>query len=72
MGFIASKIEVKEGKSKVIDNAELPQDLLLDKAELRVLLKIIKNSSFEGKDIELVFKLTWKLQEAYLSLQENE
>ena len=64
MGFIASKIEVKEGKSKVIDNAELPQDLLLDKAELRVLLKMIKNSS-------LVFKLTWKLQEAYLSLQEN-
>ena len=72
MGFIASKIEVKEGKSRVIDNAELPQDLLLDKAELRVLLKMIKNSSFEGKDIELVFKLTWKLQEAYLSLQENE
>jgi|TARA_A100001011_G_scaffold256027_1_gene264285 hypothetical protein len=72
LGFIASKIEVKEGKSKVIDNAELPQDLLLDKAELRVLLKMIKNSSFEGKDIELVFKLTWKLQEAYLSLQENE
>ena len=72
MGFIASKIEVKEGKSKVIDNAELPQDLLLDKAELRVLLKMIKNSSFEGKDIELVFKLTWKLQEAYLSLQEND
>ena len=71
MGFIASKIEVKEGKSKVIDNAELPQDLLLDKAELRILLKMIKNSSFEGKDIELVFKLTWKLQEAYLSLQEN-
>mgnify|MGYP003141129582 FL=1 len=71
MGFIASKIEVKEGKSRVIDNAELPQDLLLDKAELRVLLKMIKNSSFEGKDIELVFKLTWKLQEAYLSLQEN-
>ncbi len=72
MGFIASKIEVKEGKSKVIDNAELPQDLLLDKAELQVLLKMIKNSSFEGKDIELVFKMTWKLQEAYLSLQENE
>ena len=72
MGFIASKIEVKEGKSKVIDNAELPQDLLLNKTELRFLLKMIKNSSFEGKDIELVFKLTWKLQEAYLSLQENE
>ena len=71
MGFIASKIEVKEGKSKVIDNAELPQDLLLNKSELRVLLKMIKNSSFEGKDIELVFKLTWKLQEAYLALQED-
>ena len=71
MGFIASKIEVKEGKSKVIDNAELPQDLLLNKSELRWLLKMIKNSSFEGKDIELVFKLTWKLQEAYLALQED-
>jgi hypothetical protein len=71
LGFIASKIEVKEGKSKVIDNAELPQDLLLNKTELRFLLKMIKNSSFEGKDIELVFKLTWKLQEAYLSLEED-
>ena len=71
MGFIASKIEVKEGKSKVIDNAELPQDLLLNKTELQFLLKMIKNSSFEGKDIELVFKLTWKLQEAYLSLEED-
>jgi|TARA_S200002703_G_scaffold93694_2_gene80902 hypothetical protein len=71
LGFIASKIEVKEGKSKVIDNAELPQDLLLNKSELRCLLKMIKNSSFEGKDIELVFKLTWKLQEAYLALQED-
>ena len=71
MGFIASKIEVKEGKSKVIDNAELPQDLLLNKTELRFLLKMIKNSLFEGKDIELVFKLTWKLQEAYLSLEED-
>jgi|TARA_R110001592_G_scaffold91786_2_gene268368 hypothetical protein len=71
LGFIASKIEVKEGKSKVIDNAELPQDLLLNKTELRFILKMIKNSSFEGKDIELIFKLTWKLQEAYLSLEED-
>ena len=72
MGFIANKIEVKEGKSKVIDNAELPQDLLLNKSELQALLKIIKNSWFEGKDLELIFKLTWKLQEAYLSLKQGE
>jgi len=71
LGFIASKIEVKEGKSKVIDNAELPQDLLLNKSELQALLKIIKNSSFKGKDLELIFKLTWKLQEAYFSLEED-
>ena len=72
MGFSANKVEIQEGKSRIISNTDLPEDLLLNQQELQTLLKIIKNSSFEGKDIELIFKLTWKLQEAYLSLEQDE
>ncbi len=72
MGFSANKVEIQEGESRIISNTDLPEDLLLNQKELQTLLKIIKNSSFEGKDIELIFKLTWKLQEAYLSLEQDE
>tara|TARA_S200002703_G_scaffold11507_1_gene10449 strand:- start:128 stop:346 length:219 start_codon:yes stop_codon:yes gene_type:complete len=72
LGFSANKVEIQEGESRIISNTDLPEDLLLNQKELQTLLKIIKNSSFEGKDIELIFKLTWKLQEAYLSLEQDE
>lgn len=71
MGFKAGKLEIKEDSRVLIENPSLADDLLLNKEELQALLSLIKTSSFEGKDIELVFNLTWKLQQAYLSLDKD-
>ena len=71
MGFKAGNLNIKEDSRKLIENPSLADDLLLNKEELQALLSLIKTSSFEGKDIELVFNLTWKLQQAYLSLDKD-
>ena len=71
MGFKAGKLDIKEDSRKLIENPSLADDLLLNKEELQALLSLIKTSSFEGKDIELVFNLTRKLQQAYLSLDKD-
>lgn len=71
MGFKAGSLSIKEDSRKLIENPSLADDLLLNREELQALLNLIKTSSFEGKDIELVFNLTWKLQQAYLSLDKD-
>ena len=71
MGFKAGNLNIKEDSRKLIENPSLADDLLLNKEELQALLSLIKTSSFEGRDIELVFNLTWKLQQAYLSLDKD-
>ena len=71
MGFKAGKLEIKEDSRQLIENPSLADDLLLNKEELQALLSLIKTSSFEGKDIELIFNLTWKLQQAFLSLDKD-
>ena len=50
----------KSKKSKVV-KADLPNNLLT-KAELEFLLKLIANSAFQGKDLQLIYDLTAKLQ----------
>ena len=71
MSFIAEKVVVKNNNSKLINSITPPKDLLLNKKELEMLLNLIKNSQFDGKDLEKLFNLTWKLQEAYLSLEKD-
>tara|TARA_R110002012_G_scaffold65013_2_gene170698 strand:- start:8328 stop:8543 length:216 start_codon:yes stop_codon:yes gene_type:complete len=58
-GVIMGLID-KSKKSKVV-KADLP-DNLLTKAELEFLLKLIANSAFQGKDLQLIYDLTAKLQ----------
>jgi len=72
MSFIAEKVVVKNNNSKLINSITPPKDLLLNKKELEMLLNLIKNSQFDGKDLEKIFNLTWKLQEAYLSLDKDQ
>jgi hypothetical protein len=72
MSFIAKKVVVKNNNSKLINSITPPEDLLLNKKELEMLLNLIKNSQFDGKDLEKIFNLTWKLQEAYLSLDKDQ
>tara|TARA_B110000902_G_scaffold119669_1_gene140347 strand:- start:2625 stop:2858 length:234 start_codon:yes stop_codon:yes gene_type:complete len=47
------------------------EDILLNNDELTFMLKIIKNSTFKGEQIEVIYNLTWKLQQALLSLRDN-
>ena len=72
MSFSAGKVIVKNNNSKIISSITPPEDLLLNKKELEMLLNVIKKSQFDGKDLEKLFNLTWKLQEAYLSLDKDQ
>ena len=61
------------------------EDILLNNDELTFMLKIIKdstfkgefllglvkNSTFKGEQIEVIYNLTWKIQQALLSLRDN-
>ena len=38
----------------------------LNKEELELILTLIKNSSFKGKDVEILYNLVYKLQQQYL------
>tara|TARA_R110001632_G_scaffold123635_2_gene236362 strand:- start:1043 stop:1300 length:258 start_codon:yes stop_codon:yes gene_type:complete len=71
MGLI-DKINKNEAALKAAsNNSNKEEDLLLNKEELKYLLSLIKNSSFSGKDIEIIYNLTWKLQKAVLSLDKD-
>jgi len=66
MGFKANSLQVnkdtrKYGKSET-------EDLLLNKKDLEFLLNLVKNSTFKGEQIELIYNLTSKLQKAYLKI----
>ena len=71
MGLI-DKIKKNEAAQKAAsNNSNKEEDLLINKEELKYLLSLIKNSSFPGKDIEIIYNLTWKLQQAVLSLDKD-
>tara|TARA_R110000824_G_scaffold311532_2_gene498647 strand:- start:685 stop:942 length:258 start_codon:yes stop_codon:yes gene_type:complete len=71
MGLI-DKIKKSEAALKAAsNNSNKEEDLLINKEELKYLLSLIKNSSFPGKDIEIIYNLTWKLQQAVLSLDKD-
>ena len=71
MGLI-DKIN-KNNQEKLIK--EIPkndiEDILLNNDELTLMLKIIKDSTFKGEQIEVIYNLTWKIQQALLSLRDN-
>ena len=71
MGLI-DKIKKNEAALKAASNkSNKEEDLLINKEELKYLLSLIKNSSFPGKDIEIIYNLTWKLQQAVLYLDKD-
>jgi hypothetical protein len=75
MAFNANNLNIKEDSRKIAQNpSSIPvveEDLLLNKEELKYLLSLIKNSSFPGKDIEIIYNLSWKLQKAFLFLDKD-
>ncbi len=66
MGFKANNLQVKEDSRKY--NKSETEDLLLNKKDLEFLLNLVKNSTFKGEQIELIYNLTSKLQKAYLEI----
>lgn len=67
MGFSAKNITVKEDSRKSTKNLSSSdtEDLLLGREEVKFLLSLIKDSDFKGKDIELVYNVTLKLQKVF-------
>ena len=72
MGLI-DKIN-QSNKEKLIENLpeEKIEDLLLNRDELRLILTIIKDSTFKGNQIEVIYNLTWKIQQALKVVQSTE
>ena len=58
MGIIDKSKKVKANKEK-------NSDFQLTKTELEFILKLIANSAFQGKDVQLIYDLTAKLQKQY-------
>ena len=66
MGFKANSLQVKEDTRKY--SKPQTEDLLLNKDDLEFLLCLVKNSTFKGEQIEMIYNLTSKLQKAYLEI----
>lgn len=58
MGIIDKSKKVKADKEK-------NSDFQLTKTELEFILKLIANSAFQGKDVQLIYDLIAKLQKQY-------
>jgi hypothetical protein len=60
MGTITSILKTKE-ESKPVAQLEMH--------EIEFLLNLMKNASFKGKQVEIVYTTAAKLQQQYISLQ---
>jgi hypothetical protein len=57
-----------EKTSKVSSNVKI--DNSLNKQEYEFLFNIIRNSTFKGEHLEILYNLTLKLQNQYVSLKD--
>ena len=67
MGFNAKNVETPPGQS-VLGGASVSKETQLTKQEIEVLLNLIKNSTFNGSVLELLYTLVVKLQKQYKNL----
>ena len=64
MGFKAKNIKVSgETTPQKVNTQKIKIDL--DKQEISLILNGIKNTNFQGKDVQNVFNLVLRLQNAY-------
>ena len=68
MGFNAKNLETPPGQN-VPGGASFTTDNQLSKQEIEVLLNLIKNSTFSGNVLELLYTLVVKLQKQYKNLE---
>lgn len=55
----------KDNKSTKSKPKKQPIEFTLDTDEIRIILEGIKNSTYKGKDIEMMYNLILKLQDLY-------
>ena len=69
MSFKAGNIQIgKKEDSRKTESPLLSSKIELNPIELEIILRGLKNSTFTGEQLELVYKLVLKLQDNYLSL----
>jgi hypothetical protein len=67
MGFTAGQVQtLSEQKTEgVFTTTPNNKGVDLSKQEIEFLLTLIKNSTFKGEMIEIIYNLVYKLQEGY-------
>ena len=70
MSFTSSNLIVNKDNNSKKTIKEI-EDLLINEEELKLILSIIKDCTFKGSQIEVIYDLTLKLQKALLSLKKD-
>jgi|TARA_R100000455_G_scaffold26518_1_gene15316 hypothetical protein len=60
--------KIKNTQSQESNNSLLSSRANLDQKEITIILNMIKESKFQGKDLEAVYNLVIKLQTQYTAL----
>jgi len=60
---------LRAGKKSSSNVVQPKQNNQLTSDEIEVLMKMVRDSSFQGKDVESLYNLVIKLQNQYKSLQ---
>lgn len=69
MSFKAGNIKIgKDSQQKVESPSPYSKNIELNADELEMVLKGLKNTTFKGEQLEVIYKLVLKLQDNYLSL----
>ena len=71
MSFTSSNLVVGKNNNSKRTSKDV-EDLLINEEELKLILSIIKDCTFKGSQIEVIYDLTLKLLKALLSLKKDQ
>ena len=71
MSFTSNNLVVGKNNNSKKTSKDV-EDLLINENELKLILSIIKDCTFKGSQIEVIYDLTLKLQKALLSLKKDQ
>jgi hypothetical protein len=66
MGFQAGNVQTPSGEIPGGSSVSSNNGIELSKQEIEFLLTLVKNSTFKGDMIEIVYKTVYKLQDHYV------
>ena len=70
MSFTSNNLVVGKNNNSKRTSKDV-EDLLINEDELKLILSIIKDCTFKGSQIEVIYDLLLKLQKALLSLKKD-